>query len=461
MSVCYEGDELNCGVGWRSTIPIASHMFSVSKYSCATGYYAFGHEIGHNFNMQHDRGTVGTCSEANTYNYGYRDPKAEYMTILSYSCKVGQCDNMPKNGCTRIQRFSNSNPSYTYDGKPIGDAKSDNAKQFNNQRSLVASFYPAMDCISNNECNDGDSTTVDTCNTATSVCVFKAKVSSDDALPAFMETLKVTGVRSPVWTLVTLSKSYVSPIPVCTVMYDLGTTLQPAIVRIRKIGSTSFEVRIQNPSNSVLSGRDVHCVVVEEGSWTLPDGRPIESKRFNSTVTDRKAIWVGQAITFQNSYANPVVLGQVLTYNDARWSVFWSRLATGQMGKHIGEDSRTTRNAEMIGYIVIESGHDAKASPIEFETGRGPDVFTSYDGSKIALAYQTKFSSTPVVAVVSQASMDGPDGSWAVVTTANFTTSLGISVDEDQNADEERYHVSEIVHYAVFSSQGAISLARR
>ena len=436
-------------------------MFSVTKYSCATGYYAFGHEVGHNFNMQHDRGTVGSCSDNNLYNYGYRDPNAAYMTILSYSCKIGQCDNMPKNGCPRIQRFSNSDPSYTYNGKPIGNSKNDNARQFNSQRSLVASFYPAMDCQSNSECNDGDSTTVDTCNTATRVCVFKSSGRSQDTLPAFMESLKVAGVRSPVWTVVTLSKAYVSPIPVCSVMYDLGSALLPAVVRIRKIVSTSFEVRIQNPSNAVLTGRDVHCIVVEEGSWKLPDGRPIESKKYNSTVTDRKASWVGDALTLQNSYANPVVLGQVMTYNDARWSVFWSRLSAGRIGKHVGEDTRTTRNAETIGYIVIEAGHDVKSSPIEFETGRGPDVFTGYVNSKLSLAYQTKFSSKPVVAVVSQTSMDGPDGSWAVVTTSNFTlTSFGIAVDEDQTSDLERNHITEKVHYAVFSSQGAISLAK-
>jgi hypothetical protein len=436
-------------------------MFSVTKYSCATGYYAFGHEIGHNFNMQHDRGTVGSCSEANTFNYGYRDPNAAYMTILSYSCKVGQCDNMPKDGCPRIQRFSNSNPSYTYNGKPIGDAKSDNARQFNSQRSLVASFYPAMDCLRNSECNDGDSITVDTCNTAKGVCVFKSAGRSQDTVPAFMETLKVSDVRSPVWTLVTLSKQYISPIPVCSVMYDLGATLLPAVARIRNVGSTSFEVRIQNPSNSVLTGRDVHCIVIEEGSWKLPDGRLIESKKYNSTITDRKASWVGQALTLQNSYLKPVLLGQVMTYNDARWSVFWSRLSKGRIGKHVGEDTRTTRNAETIGYIVIEAGHDLASSPIEFETGRGPDIFTSYVGSKLSIAYQTKFSSTPVVAVVSQASMDGSDGSWAVVTTSNLsTTALGISVDEDQTSDMERNHITETVHYAAFSAQGPISLMR-
>ena len=439
-----------------------THMFGVTKYSCATGFYAFGHEIGHNFNMQHDRGTVGSCSELNTFNYGYRHPKAEYMTILSYGCKVGQCDNMPKNGCPRIQRFSNSNPAYTYNGKPIGDARSDNARQFNSQRALVASFYPAMDCQSNSECNDGDSTTVDTCNTAKRVCVFKSSNKSRDTLPAFMETLKVTGVRSPVWTLVTLSKSYVSPIPVCSVMYDLGTALLPAVVRIRNVGSTSFELRTQNPSNSVLTGRDVHCIVVEEGKWNLPDGRPIESKKYASTVTDRKASWVGQALTLENKYFSPVVLGQVMTYNDARWSVFWSRLSKSRVGKHVCEDTRTIRNAETIGYIVIEAGHDVKSSSIEFEAGCGQDIFTGYVDSKLSLAYQTKFSSKPVVAVVSQTSMDGTDGSWAVVTTPDLsTTSLGLSVDEDQTLDVERSHISEIVHYAVFSSIGAIALLRR
>jgi hypothetical protein len=137
------------------------------------------------------------------------------------------------------------------------------------------------------------------------------------------------------------------------------------------------------------------------------------------------------------------------------------RLSAGRLGKHVGEDTRTTRNAETIGYIVVEAGHDVKSSPIEFETGRGPDVFTGYVNMKLALAYQTKFSSKPVVAVVSQTSMDGPDGSWAVVTTSNFSaSSLGIAVDEDQTSDLERNHITEIVHYAVFSAQGAISLVK-
>ena len=147
-------------------------MFSVTRYSCATGYYTFGHEIGHNVGMFHDRGTENSCSEPATFNYGYRDPNADFRTILSYDCKMGECDSMPKDGCSRVQRFSNSDSRYTYNGKPIGDAKRDNAKQMNNVRAIVAAYFPAMNCQADTECNDNNSNTVDTCNTANKVCVF-------------------------------------------------------------------------------------------------------------------------------------------------------------------------------------------------------------------------------------------------------------------------------------------------
>jgi Metallo-peptidase family M12 len=519
-------------------------MFSVTSYVCATGYYSFGHEIGHNFGMSHDRGTENSCSSTTTFNYGYINPNAEFRTILSYDCKVGQCDKMPKNGCARIQRFSNSNTAYTYLSKPIGDTTRDNARQINNNRALVASYFPAMNCQSNIECNDNDLSTVDTCNTINSVCVFtpativptnapillpisvpitngnptsapinpptnapnqpqtnrptraptklptrrptrvptkaptRAPIRSPTKAPtnapvlpqaSFLESMKITGVTSAAWKLLTFTKSYVSPIPVCTVMYNQGTSLLPAVVRIQNVGSTSLEIRLQNPSDKALSARDVHCLIMEEGAWKLPDGRKIESKKYSSTVTDRKGSYVGQAQAYQNQYSNPVVLGQVMSYNDAKWSVFWSRSSAGQntaptstsiiTGKHVGEDSRTTRVAETIGFIVMETGH-AKSDLIEIETGRGPDSFIGYTGKKITYKFKSTFASVPVVAVLSQAAMDDSDGSWAVLTANPTTTTVGISVDEDQRSDTERSHSTEEVNYAVFSAAGAIQLTK-
>jgi hypothetical protein len=525
-------------------------MFSVTHYDCTTGYYSFGHEIGHNFNLLHDRPTEGACNVKNSFNYGYRAPDASFRTILSYDCTKGECDNLPKSGCDRIQRFSNSNGNYNYNGKVIGDATHDNARQFNLEKSTVAAFFPAMDCQSDTECNDNNAQTTDTCDRSNRVCMFapglarsspmipptkaplrppvkpptrapvkqptrapvkqptrapvkqptrapvkpptKAPIRTNGPtvvdvpigeqsgttapvtviglpLSTLMETMKVTGVTSALWKSVTLSQPYVSPIPVCTVMYDKGSSLQPAVVRMQNVGSTSFQIKLQNPNDVVLGARDVHCVVVEEGAWTLPDGRFIESKKYSSTTTDRKESWVGQGQSYRNTYTNPVVLGQVMSSNDPKWSVFWSRSSSSPLdaptssslvtGKHIGEDPRTTRVAETVGYIVIETLH-AKSGTIEFETGRAADVYTGYIGGiKKSHSFRFKFSTTPLIAIASQAAMDGIDGSWAVLTGNPTTTALSIAVDED-SFDIERLHTTEQVHYAVFSRPGVIPLIK-
>ena len=39
-------DASYCGIGWPG--PAITHMFSVTAWNCATGYYSFAHEIGHN-----------------------------------------------------------------------------------------------------------------------------------------------------------------------------------------------------------------------------------------------------------------------------------------------------------------------------------------------------------------------------------------------------------------------------
>lgn len=126
-----------CGLAWLG--PRKSRMFSVTAWNCATGYYSFGHEIGHNLGCNHDLGTKNAC-KGSKYNYGYRDPKARFRTIMGYSCKTGQCDKMPKNGCTRVNWWSN--PSVTYNGMTTGIRnKADNARQINDVRATVAKYY--------------------------------------------------------------------------------------------------------------------------------------------------------------------------------------------------------------------------------------------------------------------------------------------------------------------------------
>ena len=116
-------------------------MYSVSHYSCATGYYTFGHEIGHNFGLNHDRGSKNQCTTTG-YNYGFRNPQAEFRSILAYACNANECiGNLLPAGapCTRVQRFSNT--FALYNGKPIGDANNDGARSINDVAAQVSNFF--------------------------------------------------------------------------------------------------------------------------------------------------------------------------------------------------------------------------------------------------------------------------------------------------------------------------------
>jgi hypothetical protein len=282
-----------------------------------------------------------------------------------------------------------------------------------------------------------------------------------------MESQVITGVSSSSWTMVSLLRTYVAPIPACTVQYDTGLALLPVVVRMQNVGTSTFEIRLQNPSNQVITARDVHCVIVEEGAYTMPDGRKVEAKKYRSTVTDHDQSWVGQAQTYLNRYTNPVVLGQVMTFSDTRWSVFYSRASSNRdtapnsrslrTGKHVGEDTPVTRTAETVGYIVMETGH-ATSGGIEIESGRTPDVVVGYVENKYTQPFTRPFATMPVVTVVSQAGMDGGEGSWAILTGNKTAMYFGVAVDEDQTFDTERIHPNEEVDYIVFSSPGAIQL---
>jgi hypothetical protein len=83
-----------CGIGYRPSTPTAGDAFSLTQWNCATGYYSFGHEIGHNMGCNHDKASSG---ETTGTNFGYRDPSAKFRSILAYDCSPS---------CPRIQYFS-------------------------------------------------------------------------------------------------------------------------------------------------------------------------------------------------------------------------------------------------------------------------------------------------------------------------------------------------------------------
>ncbi len=123
--ICQNGQY--CGIAYLMTNPshgFASNAFSVTNYSCATGYYSFGHELGHNMGCAHDPQNAG--SAAYSYSYGFRTSNNQYRTILAYSPG------------TRVIRFSS--PNATWGSYTMGNSNQDNARSLNNTSSIVAGW---------------------------------------------------------------------------------------------------------------------------------------------------------------------------------------------------------------------------------------------------------------------------------------------------------------------------------
>ncbi len=255
-----------------------------------------------------------------------------------------------------------------------------------------------------------------------------------------------------------LSRTFADPVVVCTIRYNANSI--PVVPRVSNVTATSFDVRLQNPSGGVPVADTVSYLVVEEGTWTI-DGVNIEAQTYLSTVTDENNSWVGETQAYGQAYTGPVVLGQVMSENDADWSIFWCRggsstsppsPASLRVGKTVGEDSDETRADETVGFIVVETGHGT-LNGVEYEAALGGDSIQGIDNNPPdSYTFDTAFASAPQVGLANVAGMDGNNGGWAVLYGATPTTAtvLNLAIDEDQTGDSERNHTTENVGYLVF-----------
>ncbi len=285
--------------------------------------------------------------------------------------------------------------------------------------------------------------------------VFGEATSSDSPE---LRTGIATSVLSPgtSWTTVALDHRYADPVVVATANY--GPDLGPAVIRIRNAQDDSFEFQVVTPGGNAIDQADVYYMVVEAGVYNQAEhGITMEARKIESTMTDRPGSWVGERQNTFNTYVSPVVFGQVMTANDSDWSVFWSRGSTIRqppsasdlyVGKHVGEDPRSERVAETIGYIVFEAGRGTLGDT-PYDIGLGDDVVQGIANAPFTYSHAV---ASPTVAILSQAAMHGLNGSWGLLYGSDPVqpNRLAVAVDEDQLADPERQHIHEQLAYAVF-----------
>lgn len=137
-----------CGLGYfMATVSNAfeNSAYSVAKRSCATGYFSFGHELGHNMAADHDAPNA-SGSGAYPYNHGWTEttptsPATPWRTIMAYQ-------TVPAS--TRVQYWSNPSVNYPIGGDVMGDAATaDNHRVLNNTALTVANFRCSSPSTSN------------------------------------------------------------------------------------------------------------------------------------------------------------------------------------------------------------------------------------------------------------------------------------------------------------------------
>ena len=124
-------DSEACGIA-AAIKATASTAFAVAHYTCITGYYSFGHEVGHLQGARHDR-FVDPTTTPYQYGHGFIPSTRNWRTIMAYG---NNCSN-----CTRIQWWSNPLRTYPPTGQVMGTATyEDNARVLNTTASTVAAF---------------------------------------------------------------------------------------------------------------------------------------------------------------------------------------------------------------------------------------------------------------------------------------------------------------------------------
>ncbi|MFQ6100203.1 MAG: hypothetical protein ACE5OS_03060 [Anaerolineae bacterium] len=354
--------------------------------------------------------------------------------------------------------FADTDPGCVHDGSPTSGVVTCTVGTLGAAESSAAAITVTVDSNLTENAILTNTVTIGSAERVSATASITTSVTASSVLK--METL--TATANYTWTTVNLNNTYNDVVVICTPNYVPAHNSRPLVTRVRNASGASFEVRLQNPGDSYTSAPEtVHCLAMEAGKFTLPDGRKIEAQKYNATVTDENNSWVGEAQSYLHTYANPVIVGQVMSANDSRWSVFWDRGSSQTdppspfalyTGKTVCEDTDTARSDETVGFVVVERGNGTIGT-VAYEAWLGGDTVQGVaDSPPYLYNFNQSFDSIPGVALVSSAAMDGGNGGWAVLYGANplSPNSIGLAIDEDQIGDSERNHTTEQVAYLVF-----------
>ncbi|MEP3897410.1 MAG: dockerin type I domain-containing protein [Rhodopirellula bahusiensis] len=251
------------------------------------------------------------------------------------------------------------------------------------------------------------------------------------------------------WKTIQLQNAYVDPVVIASPASFGGS--DPVTVRVRNVTSNSFQVRLQewDYDDGNHSLETVSYLVVEKGSYALPDGRVLHA---GTTSVNQNLKRVDFPDIFETS---PVVLSQSQTDNGPA-AIVTRQQDIGRVGFSVRlqeeEGADNSHSNERVGFVAIEAG-TGNAAGTAYRVGR--------TGERISEAFAsinlgTGFDDPPAFLAAMQTTT-GADPAGLRFRNLD-RDSVQVFVEEEQSADAETSHSDENVGFAAFEI-GAI-LAR-
>jgi hypothetical protein len=247
------------------------------------------------------------------------------------------------------------------------------------------------------------------------------------------------------WTRVTFKKTFTDPVVVAQpISLNDGA---PAVIRLRNVDSSGFEIRVQEWDylDGVHNKEKVSYMAIERGNYALDDGTLIKAGKFE---TDKVGSF--ESVKFGHAFqVAPVVITTVSSFNE-------TDAVTGRM-RNISTDSfeycmqeqelnPKDHEKENINYIAWEPSVGT-VDGLPFEVGKTGDIL-KHDIQSIS--FSQAYTNAPVFLATIQTG-DGMD-------TANVrwqnkdTNSIDVKIDEEQSKDDETSHTTEILGYMAIAS---------
>ncbi len=274
------------------------------------------------------------------------------------------------------------------------------------------------------------------------------------------ETIGEVGVINDTLThtpqTIVLQRAYDNPVVfVQPVSLDGSDT---SVVRITNVQSDRFTLDVHEPPNQdgAHTSEAVSYLVLEAGSWSLPDGTLLEvgTTRTNATVEAAEETW--ETIVFAQDFASsPVTMSQVQSNNDSHW--FKTRqhnISAAGFNVVLEEDEvqTTFHDSETIGWLAIEAGQGTWNGHL-YEATQTDAITHDW--------YQINFSQSftqPPHFIGGLSSRDGADpGDLRYDRTSLTSSGVSVKIEEDTTPDSKTEHTTEQADFLAIQGDGLLT----